>query len=361
MKKQISLIFATFFIGIIVFFALNMRLVDVYNPDVFEQKISQNFFTKSYYADFNKKQNTFYIGFDKNLFYNNTFSLKDQICVEWRADGDKYRECLDTEHSDETGEIYTFPAITDAREKIAFDIFVNNKKLQENISVTLYSVNTLPEGKKLAFVAPNTDAAMNIISRASWGADESIRYTDHPRQIAEYKKNLEYLARPKTEDELKVIKNSQAINDFINTQNAGLFTTKSIIRTENGHRLVWPIQRVNRVNKIVVHHTADSLSKKRSDEEIIRAIYSYHAITRGWGDIGYNYLIGQSGKVYEGRAGGSYVVGAHAAYNNLGSVGISVLGDYEKNYLNNLQEISLKNTINELAQKYGIRLTDTVK
>ena len=26
-----------------------------------------------------------------------------------------------------------------------------------------------------------------------------------------------------------------------------------------------------------------------------------HAVTRGWGDIGYNYLIDQKGNIYEGR------------------------------------------------------------
>lgn len=101
---------------------------------------------------------------------------------------------------------------------------------------------------------------------------------------------------------------------------------------------MWPIHRVNFVDKVVIHHTADSIQEDRSDEEVIRAIYAFHAITRGWGDIGYNFLIGQTGKIYEGRAGGDYVVGAHAAYNNVGSVGISVLGDYQKNEMSPKQK-----------------------
>lgn len=361
MKKQVFLIFSGIFLFIATFIVANLRFIPVYNPEVSEQKISKNFFSAQYLAKTNKPQNTWYIGIDKKIFAENILSLEDEICVRFKTAEKKYTECLDTEHSDNTGEFYTFPAITDARENISFEIYKNGIVFEKNLPITLYSINTLPEGKKLAFVMPTTEADVNVISRREWGADETIRYTDHPRQIEAYQKNLEYLARPKTDAELKSIRHTEEINNFINKENAGLFTTKSLIRTENGRRLVWPIQRVNRVNKIVVHHTADSLDKNRSDEEIIRAIYSYHAITRGWGDIGYNYLIGQNGKVYEGRAGGDYTVGAHASYNNLGSAGISVLGDYEKNPLNSAQEISLKNLINSLAHKYGINLNDRVK
>lgn len=58
---------------------------------------------------------------------------------------------------------------------------------------------------------------------------------------------------------------------------------------------------------------------------MIRGVYRYHAVSRGWGDIGYNYIVGQNGRIYEGRAGGDYVAGAHALYNNKNSIGISVL------------------------------------
>ena len=55
----------------------------------------------------------------------------------------------------------------------------------------------------------------------------------------------------------------------------------------------------------------------KSDADLIRGIYAYHTLSRQWGDIGYNYLVGQRGRIYEGRAGGDYVVGSHAAYNNM--------------------------------------------
>ena len=46
---------------------------------------------------------------------------------------------------------------------------------------------------------------------------------------------------------------------------------------------------------------------------IIRSIYAYHAQTRGWSDIGYNFLVDKFGRIWEGRYGGvdRPVVGAH--------------------------------------------------
>ena len=54
------------------------------------------------------------------------------------------------------------------------------------------------------------------------------------------------------------------------------------------------------VRKFVVHHTATS-NGDLDPAATVRAIYYYHAVTRGWGDIGYNYLIDAQGRIYEGR------------------------------------------------------------
>ena len=58
--------------------------------------------------------------------------------------------------------------------------------------------------------------------------------------------------------------------------------------------------------------------------------------------------------MYEWRAGGDYVVWAHAAWNNMGSVGISVIGNFEWQNLNRDQESWLLKTLNFFVEKYGI-------
>ena len=94
---------------------------------------------------------------------------------------------------------------------------------------------------------------------------------------------------------------------------------------------------------VVVHHTA-TRNRPLDPAEDVRAIYAFHAITQGWGDIGYNALIDHEGRIYEGRRGrdrdpsgrldrdilSQGVVGGHAFNFNYGSVGIALLGNFQE-------------------------------
>src|SRR3954449_8191481 len=131
-----------------------------------------------------------------------------------------------------------------------------------------------------------TDAAVaqpKVIPRIDWGADESLRYS--------------------------------------------------------GGTEVWP-PAFYPVQKLIVHHTATT-NADANPAATLRSIYYYHAITQGWGDIGYNFLIDESGRVYEGRhtvdypsgsspteedSSGNGVTAAHTQGYNSGTVGIALLG-----------------------------------
>jgi hypothetical protein len=136
-----------------------------------------------------------------------------------------------------------------------------------------------PPLRKLA-----TTAQPAVISRAGWGADESLRFDASGREI-------------------------------------------------------WP-PAFYPVQKVIVHHTATQNSDPDPAARI-RSIYYYHAVTQGWGDIGYNFLIDEAGNVYEGRYSRQYAPGesptgqdlngngvtaAHAQGYNSGTVGIALLG-----------------------------------
>ena len=326
MKKIFSYSLASFLLIGAIFLGFFVKIVPEYNmeiSEIFPQKNAENTFEVA----LEKPKNTWYLGLDKD-FVESNFSHPEGLCAKFLVSGEEFSECLDLEDADETSEFYSFPIITKLSNKISFEILYNHEKIHDIENLTLYAINTLPEGKKLAFSPLETIADPMVISRAQWGADETLRYANHPKQLAIKHAQLVQASKPKTEKQKKAAQKLADINKFVGEKLANQFTTTEMIRTENGQELVWPIQKVQKVNKIVVHHTADKLDG-RSDEEILRAIYAYHAVTRGWGDIGYNYIVGQNGRIYEGRAGGDYVVGAHAAYNNIGSVGISVLGDYE--------------------------------
>jgi len=89
----------------------------------------------------------------------------------------------------------------------------------------------------------------------------------------------------------------------------------------------------HKIKKVIVHHTAGP-NNPSNPKATIRGIYQYHAVTLGWGDIGYNFLVDQYGNIYEGRYGGDSVIGGHASgYNGYedsqgSSLGISVLGTF---------------------------------
>jgi hypothetical protein len=140
-----------------------------------------------------------------------------------------------------------------------------------------------PVKASLSFVDPGPDPTVpassalaavsqpGIISRAAWGADESIR-----RAKPEY-------AEP--------------------------------------------------VRAAIIHHTAttDSYSKSES-ARIVRAIYAYHVKTNGWNDIGYNFLVDKYGQTFEGRYGGitRAVVGAQAEGFNRHTTGVSLIGTFSR-------------------------------
>ena len=82
---------------------------------------------------------------------------------------------------------------------------------------------------------------------------------------------------------------------------------------------------------LFVHHTATSSDYDCADVPgIIRSIYRYHVVSKGWRDIGYNFLVDRCGTLYEGRAGGidRPVLGAHTLGFNTDSSGVAAIGTF---------------------------------
>jgi len=81
----------------------------------------------------------------------------------------------------------------------------------------------------------------------------------------------------------------------------------------------------------VLHHTAGTNSYTASQSAgIVRGVYAYHTNSLGWCDIGYHMLVDKYGQVFEGRYGrlDRPVMGAHANGFNTDTFGVSVLGTY---------------------------------
>ena len=99
------------------------------------------------------------------------------------------------------------------------------------------------------------------------------------------------------------------------------------------------------VQMAFIHHTAGTNSYSRSQSAaIVRSIYRFHTKTRGWSDIGYNFLVDRYGQIFEGRYGGMDrpVVGAHVKAFNRGSTGISLMGNFQNAHPTSSMITSLK-------------------
>ncbi len=159
-------------------------------------------------------------------------------------------------------------------------------------SLTLTAVSTLDTDPAPAMVHTEEATGIRIVSRAGWGADERLRF-------------------------------------------------------DSNHKELWPAE-YRPIQKVIVHHTVTG-DPDPDPAATIRAIYQYHAVTRGWGDIGYNFLVAPDGTVYEGRAGGDGVVGGHTFGYNYGSLGIAMLGTYQFHAVSSAARGALKALITRKA------------
>ncbi len=131
---------------------------------------------------------------------------------------------------------------------------------------------------------------------------------------------------------------------------------------EKRTKKIWP-PKYNDPEVIIIHHTATNYKGATSKQ--IKKIYRYHSYTRKWGDIGYNYIIGKDGSIFEGRAGGNGAIGGHAYYNgtnyNSGSIGIAVLGNYASEKLSAESLDALEKLVGWLSANNSIEINSEVR
>ena len=191
---------------------------------------------------------------------------------------------------------------------------------------------------------------LRIVSREGWGADESIRYNG---------KNSKADTEERETGKAAAKARAKACVDSKNVY-PDEFEIEKVVRSEGGNTMIWPYQYSKRIQKVVIHHTAETGVKKGlTAEKVMRGIYRYHTITRKWGDIGYHYVVSPSGRIFEGRSGGTSVVGAHAYCNNIGTIGISLMGNFQEEDPTPAQIAALGKLLPRLAKKYTLDLTDT--
>lgn len=148
---------------------------------------------------------------------------------------------------------------------------------------------------------------------------------------------LNTLDGPRAEREIPAAAAAEARTPKIVTR-AEWGADESLKRTSGGCR-----REFHPARQLFVHHTAGSNFDERP-KATMRAIYWYHVARQGWCDIGYNFVVSYDGRIFEGRwardydswevhdgenRSGEVVTGAHVNGFNSGSVGVSVMGNFQ--------------------------------
>lgn len=162
--------------------------------------------------------------------------------------------------------------------------------------------------------AASASAAYTLLSRAAWGADETLRYA--------------------------------------------------------GGTEIWPPEYYP-VQTLTVHHTDDG-SSDPDPAAVVRAIYRNDTVGKGYGDIGYHFLIDRNGLVYEGRwsgtdgtaahdSAGRLVTGAHVQGYNTGNIGIALLGTLTTTPPSTAARTALVQLLADLAARHALAPTGKVR
>lgn len=98
-------------------------------------------------------------------------------------------------------------------------------------------------------------------------------------------------------------------------------------------------------NRIVLHHLA-------GENMSVEQIHQLH-LSQGWSGIGYHYYIRKDGIIYRGRP--EEMVGSHAISNNGDSIGICFEGNYQLEYMGQIQMNAGKELIADIKKRYAIK------
>ncbi|MCE9619143.1 MAG: peptidoglycan recognition protein family protein [Planctomycetes bacterium] len=111
------------------------------------------------------------------------------------------------------------------------------------------------------------------------------------------------------------------------------------------------------VKYITVHHDGMSpfLAKdERSSAARLELIRTGHR-GKGWGDIGYHYVVDRGGRVWEARD--IKWQGAHVKDCNEGNLGICCLGNFDEQSPSPEQIAALEKVLNVMMNKYGVSVS----
>jgi len=182
--------------------------------------------------------------------------------------------------------------------------------VQVKASVDGEEAAALPDDLKLAVVEPGTADDTETEAPAESGSTGETSYDDEFEQRGEHAISL------------RAARTTPAMPTIYSRAQWG---ADESIRNKSALRY-------GTVSAGFVHHTVNANDYTEAQVPgILRSIYAYHVKSRGWSDIGYNFLVDRFGRIWEGRYGGvdKNVVGAHTLGYNDYSFAMSAIGNFD--------------------------------
>ena len=239
---------------------------------------------------------------------------------------------------------------------VMFPSAVSTIRFRGNSTYAVHPIRISREPTRYQVAARGNVPTPRILKRSDWGADESL--------LIETKDKTPLNESPEVIGDNGTAAPSNRVKDCedLHTNYPHEFKVeRTMQKNAHGETLRWPQEYSPSVRVLVVHHTALKIDgDERHPVERVRALYQYHAENRGWGDVGYHYLIDELGQMYEGRAGGRGVIGGHVYCNNVGTVGVALLGNFELEQPTQDQVKSLQWLLADLGKEYDINLRKNV-
>jgi hypothetical protein len=125
----------------------------------------------------------------------------------------------------------------------------------------------------------------------------------------------------------------------------------------------WP-ESSGTLKAIYVHHTAGTNSYSPDQSAaIVRGVLAYHTRSNGWPDIGYQFLVDRFGRIFEGRREAQLhnPIGAQAGGYNTGTIGVSAMGNFQTAEPTAALVRGLARVLAWKSFEYGVHPTQTTR
>lgn len=112
---------------------------------------------------------------------------------------------------------------------------------------------------------------------------------------------------------------------------------------------------MNGINRITLHHEGwevVNFTDMPTTMTRLQHIQRFHMKERGWGDVGYHYVVDRAGRVWEGRP--IQYQGAHVSDQNEHNVGIMLLGNFDNQLPSNVQLAAAQTMTAAIMSQYNV-------